>query len=53
MKKEFKTVIDESILNIDIIYFSAGKVGYQIEMNKDLLSNVLNYELYNLIKLNN
>lgn len=53
MKKEFKTVIDESILNIDIIYFSAGKVGYQIEMNKDLLSNALNYELYNLIKLNN
>ena len=50
MKKEFKTVIDESLLNINTIYFSAGKVGYQIEMDKDLLSNVLKYDLYDLTK---
>ncbi len=38
MKKQFNTVICESCLNYETIVFSAGKIGYQIEMNpKDLL----------------
>ena len=30
MKKKFKTFIDKSALNFATIYFSAGKVGYQV-----------------------
>ncbi len=33
MKKQFPTVLDESALKEDKIIFSAGKIGYQIEMN--------------------
>lgn len=37
MKKQFRTFIDEDSLNQDKIYFSAGKIGMQIEMSpKDL-----------------
>ena len=37
MKKQFPTIIDISGLNYDNIIFSAGKIGYQVEMNpKDL-----------------
>ena len=33
MKKAFKTFIDKSAENRDIIIFSAGKIGYQVEMD--------------------
>lgn len=37
MKKQFRTFIDEDCLKQDNIYFSAGKIGMQIEMSpKDL-----------------
>lgn len=32
MKKQFKTFIDESARQFDTIMFSAGKVGYQVEI---------------------
>lgn len=32
MKKQFKTFIDESAQQFDTIMFSAGKVGYQVEI---------------------
>lgn len=32
MKKQFKTFIDESARQFDTIIFSAGKVGYQVEI---------------------
>lgn len=32
MKKQFKTVIDSSVNNFDTVIFSAGKVGYQVEI---------------------
>ena len=41
MKKFFKTVIDESSLSCDSIVFSAGKIGYQVEMSLDELSKVI------------
>lgn len=50
MKKPFKTFIDESIKNEEVIYFSAGKVGFQIRMNPNDLTKVLNFEFNNLIK---
>ena len=38
MKKEMRTVVDSSIQNFDTVYFSAGKIGLQIEMSsKDFL----------------
>ena len=45
MKKNFKTVIDESALDFDSIIFSAGKVGYQVEVSLDDLKKVINYKL--------
>lgn len=41
MKKQFHTVIDESALKHNKILFSAGKIGYQIEMNPLDLSKVI------------
>lgn len=37
MKKGFPTVIDETALLFDTIYFSAGRIGAQIEMAPDHL----------------
>lgn len=38
LKKNYKVTIDSSILNYNTIIFSAGKIGYQIEITiKDLL----------------
>lgn len=38
MKKQYKTIIDDSCLNFDDIVFSAGKIGYQVEVSpNDLL----------------
>ena len=45
MKKQFKTVIDMSAKNYDKIYFSAGKIGYQIETTLEELSKVIDYSL--------
>ena len=45
MKKQFKTIIDVSAKNNDKIYFSAGKIGYQIETTLDELSKVIDYSL--------
>lgn len=33
MKKRFATVIDSTALNYENIIFSAGKIGYQVEMD--------------------
>lgn len=32
MKKLYTTVVDESCMNFDTIVFSAGKIGYQVEI---------------------
>lgn len=37
MKKTFRTFVEESATLFDTIFFSAGKVGYQVEMNADEL----------------
>ena len=42
MKKFFKTVINNSVLDIDdTIFFSAGKIGFQIETMYDELKKVI------------
>lgn len=45
MKKVFPTVIDETVLLCDTIMFSAGKIGYQVEMTPDTLKQVVDYEI--------
>ena len=48
MKKFFKTVIDSSAKNFDTIIFSAGKIGYQVELTLENLKNVINFELFDI-----
>lgn len=45
MKKFFKTVIDLSAQNFDMIIFSAGKIGYQVEVSLDDLKKIIDFEL--------
>jgi len=48
MKKQFKTVIDKSALNYDKIIFSAGRIGYQVELSLLDLKKVIDYEIYDI-----
>lgn len=43
MKKEFKTVIDSSAKNFNTIIFSAGKIGYQVEVKVEDLNKVIRF----------
>ena len=45
MKKQFKTTIHETAEGFDTIYFSAGKIGYQVETNLDELKKIIPFEL--------
>ena len=42
MKKPFRTFMNESALNFDNVLFSAGKIGYQVEMNPNDLKKLIN-----------
>lgn len=50
MKKFFKTTIDYSAEQFQTIIFSAGKIGYQVEVALDDLSKVINYKLSDITK---
>ena len=45
MKKQFVTVIDESAAAHETIIFSAGKIGYQVELTLSDLAKVIRYTL--------
>ncbi len=45
MKKFFKTTIDESAKNYDTLIFSAGHIGYQVELSLNDLSKIIDYNL--------
>ncbi|MBQ9608026.1 MAG: Cys-tRNA(Pro) deacylase [Lachnospiraceae bacterium] len=45
MKKQFKTVIHKTAMDFDTIFFSAGKVGYQVEVNPKDLEKAFLYTL--------
>ena len=49
MKKLFETVLDETALNFDTIIFSAGKVGYQVEVSLSDLIKVIPYKTADII----
>ncbi|MBR3281627.1 MAG: Cys-tRNA(Pro) deacylase [Clostridia bacterium] len=45
MKKFFKTTIDSSAANFETIIFSAGKIGYQVEVGLDNLKKAIEFQL--------
>ncbi len=45
MKKFFTTVIDVSAEQFDTIIFSAGKIGYQVQLSLDNLSKIIKYSI--------
>ena len=50
MKKVFPTLIDSDAIGQDTIFFSAGKIGLQIEMNPEDLKKVIRLDYANLKK---
>lgn len=51
MKKFFTTTIDTTAENFDTIIFSAGKIGYQVEMKLEDLSKVIRFNLANITEV--
>ena len=49
MKKFFKTVLHETAKNFTTIIFSAGKIGYQIEMNAKDLEKLIRFSYGDVI----
>lgn len=49
MKKFFKTTIHITAKEYDTIFFSAGKVGYQVEVSPTDLANVIRFDYSDLI----
>ncbi|MBP3381948.1 MAG: Cys-tRNA(Pro) deacylase [Clostridia bacterium] len=45
MKKPFLTVIHHTAAAFDTIFFSAGKIGYQVEVAPDALKTILAFTL--------
>lgn len=50
MKKEFLTVIDSSALEFPTIIFSAGKIGYQVEVAVCDLEHLLHCQFASVIE---
>lgn len=50
MKKQFITVIDKTANDFDTIIFSAGKIGYQVELSINDLSKIINIKTEDLTK---
>ncbi len=45
MKKQFTTTIDQSAERFERIMFSAGKIGYQVEVGLEDLAKVIHFQL--------
>ena len=48
MKKQFTTTIHSSAADFGTIIFSAGKIGYQVEVAPEELKKVLRYQLQDI-----
>ena len=44
MKKQFRTVIHESASSLEKIFFSGGKIGFQVEVRVEDLKKVLKFD---------
>ena len=53
LKKPFKVIIDSSAKNFTKIIFSAGKIGYQVEVELTNLEKIINCKFANIIKDDN
>lgn len=50
MKKQFKTVINDSAQNFDNIIFSGGRRGAQVEMNPNELADLIGADFAHIIQ---
>ena len=50
MKKSFKTIINESAKDKEKIFFSAGKIGCQIEMKVEDLGKIINIKFADILE---
>ena len=51
MKKQFVTVFHDTAMNYDTIFFSAGKVGYQVELSPSDIDKVIRFELHDVVSI--
>ena len=49
MKKQFKTTIHETASSFEAIIFSAGKIGYHVELTLEDLNKVIDFKLADVI----
>ena len=49
MKKFFRTVINVSASDFEKIIFSAGKIGYQVEVSLDDLKKIIKFDLFDIV----
>jgi len=49
MKKFFKTTFQKEAAEYDTIMFSAGKIGYQVELPLKEVSKVIRYQLGDIV----
>ena len=49
MKKQFRTTIHESAENFERIFFSAGRIGYQVEISLSELRKILRFDLVDIV----
>ena len=50
MKKQYITVLDESAMNFDTIIFSAGKIGYQVEVSPKELVDLIGAKVCKIVR---
>ena len=48
MKKFFPTTFDQSVEDLETVTFSAGKIGYQVELSPEDLKKVIRYSTADL-----
>lgn len=53
MKKFFTTTVDSSAQNYETICFSAGKIGYQVELSPEDLSKVIHFKYADIAQRDN
>jgi Cys-tRNA(Pro)/Cys-tRNA(Cys) deacylase len=49
MKKKFKTFVHSTCIDFDTIMFSAGKIGYQVEVSPEDLKKVVDYQISDIV----
>ncbi|CDF08287.1 ybaK/EbsC family protein [Firmicutes bacterium CAG:95] len=49
MKKQFQTVVHESASTLEKIFFSGGKIGFQVEVRVEDLKKVLKFDFADIV----